>query len=299
MRRRRVIAVIDAVKRSYGEWVDAKVEDVPVPGATLHVESRGAGPLLLLVVGGNGDCTVFEGMAAALADRFTVVTWDRRGFVRSPLDGPVGDKLTADVEDAALLVRRAGAGPAHVFGSSSGAIVALHVLVRHPDLVATVVAHEPPLFPLLPDGDDLLAQMEGFYQRFRADGPIPAMTEFSAAMGIQRGEAPSEVPPRYAEMMARAAGNMTFWFENELQTYPSALPDLDALRAAGERLVLACGRDSRGHPPYRPNEVLAQRFGRPIVEFPGGHVRYAQAAAEFSAVLAGVLGADARSADSA
>lgn len=269
--------------------MDVKVEDVPVPGATLHVESRGAGPLLLLVVGGSGDCTIYEALATALADRFTVLTWDRRGFVRSPLDGPVGDKVAADADDAATLIERAGAGPAHVFGSSSGAIVALHVLARRPDLVATVVAHEPPLFTLLPDGDALLAQLDGFYQRFRTEGPIPAMTEFTAAMGIQRGEAPTEVPPSYAEMMARAGGNMTFWFENELRTYPSALPDLDALRAAGERLVLACGRDSRGHPPYRPNEVLAQRFGRPIVEFPGGHVGYAQAAAEFAAVLAGVL----------
>jgi hypothetical protein len=35
--------------------------------------------------------------------------------------------------------------------------------------------------------------------------------------------------------------------------------------------------------------VLAERFGRAIVEFPGGHVGYAQAPAEFAEVLAGVL----------
>ena len=90
-------------------------------------------------------------------------------------------------------------------------------------------------------------------------------------------------------MMARAVANLTFWFENEFEPYPRAVPDLDALAAAGERLVFGCGRESRSEPPARPIEVLAEEFGRAIVEFPGGHVGYAQAPAEFAEVLAGVL----------
>jgi acetyltransferase/esterase len=217
-----------------------------------------------------------------------VLTWDRRGFERSPLDGPVGDKLAADVEDAVALIERTG-GPAHVLGSSSGAIVALHLLARRPDLVTTLVAHEPPLFPLLPDGDAILAQLDGVYQRFRTDGPLPAIAEFSAAMGIARTPPPAELPPHYAEMMARAVANVTFWFEHEFESYPRAVPDLDALAAAGERSVLGCGRESRGNPPARPAGVLAKELGRPIVEFPGGHVGYAQAPADSAEVLAGVL----------
>lgn len=260
----------------------AKIEDVVRPGATLHVECRGQGPLLVLVVGGSGDCTVFDGLAAALADRFTVLTWDRRGFARSPLDGPVGDKLAADVDDAVALIERAG-GPAHVLGSSSGAIVALHLLVRRPDLVTTLVAHEPPLFPLLPDGDAIFAELDAVHRRFRAEGPLAAMAEFTVAMGITR-------TPRPAEMMARAVHNMTFWFEHEYESYPRAVPDLDALAAAGERLVLGCGRASRSAPPARPNDVLAARFGRPVVVFPGGHIGYAEAPAEFAEVLVRALG---------
>src|SRR5690348_1854531 len=119
--------------------MEARVEAVPVGGARLHVETRGAGPPVLLVVGGNGDSTVFGGLAVALAERFTVVTWDRRGFVRSPLGGPVpADKLAADVADAVVLIERAGGGPARVFASSSGAIMAMHLLVRRPEFVAAL-----------------------------------------------------------------------------------------------------------------------------------------------------------------
>jgi acetyltransferase/esterase len=35
--------------------------------------------------------------------------------------------------------------------------------------------------------------------------------------------------------------------------------------------------------------VLAERLGRPLVEFPGGHVGYAQAPAEFAEVLVRAL----------
>jgi acetyltransferase/esterase len=283
-----VIGVIGPVKRSYGERVDVKIDDVVRPGATLHVESRGDGPLLLLVVGGNGDCAVFDGLAAALADRFRVVTWVRRGFARSPVDGPVGDKLAADVEDAVALI--GSAGPAYVLGSSSGAIMALHLLARHPELVTTLVAHEPPLFGLLPDGDAVFARLDAVHQRFRTDGLGPAMAEFGAAMGIDQSPPPPDAPPPSAEAVARAAENFTFWFGHEFEPYPRAVPDLDALAAVRDRLVLGVGRSSRDAPPARPNAVLAERFGRPTVEFPGGHVGYAEAPEEFAEVLVKALG---------
>lgn len=43
------------------------VEQLPVSGARLYTETRGAGPLLLFVVGGNGDPAVFSRVAGRLA----------------------------------------------------------------------------------------------------------------------------------------------------------------------------------------------------------------------------------------
>jgi len=116
-----------------------------VPGAWLYTETRGAGPLLLLVVGGNGDPGVFSGVADRLAGDFTVVSYARRGFARSPVDGPVDDagRIAADAGDAAALIAGYGGGPARVFGSSSGAIVTLELVTRHPGLVRTAVVPAP------------------------------------------------------------------------------------------------------------------------------------------------------------
>jgi pimeloyl-ACP methyl ester carboxylesterase len=59
-----------------------------VPGASLYYEVRGSGPVLLLVCGGLYDAAGYAGLARQLAGRYTVVTYDRRGNSRSPLDGP-------------------------------------------------------------------------------------------------------------------------------------------------------------------------------------------------------------------
>ena len=175
-----------------------------------------------------------------------------------------------------------------MFGSSSGAIVALHLLARRPELVTTLVAHEPPLFPLLPDGDAILAQLDGFHQRFRDEGPVPAMTEFSAAMGIARTRRPPSRPALRRDDGPRRHQHHVLVRER-VRALPARRPRPRRPRAAGERLVFGCGRESRGNPPARPARVLAEELGRPIVEFPGGHVGYAQAPAEFAEVLACVL----------
>src|SRR5262245_53822427 len=65
-----------------------RVSVLQVPGARLHYETRGSGPLMVMVPGANGEAGAFEAVAEHLAAHYTVVTYDRRGFSRSRLEGP-------------------------------------------------------------------------------------------------------------------------------------------------------------------------------------------------------------------
>jgi pimeloyl-ACP methyl ester carboxylesterase len=264
-----------------------------VPGATLYYEKRGSGPLLVFVAGGNGDAGPFGGVARILADRYTTVAYDRRGFSRSPVDGPVDNsqRVATDLADLAALIDELGGEPSYVFGSSSGAIVALNFLNAHPDKVAKVVAHEPPLFSLIPEGEEIRRTMDGVYETFRAKGYAAAMGEFGKAMGIggQRPTPGGDIPAPMKEMLARMEHNLPFFLEHELRVYTGAVPDLDALASRRDRIVLAGGEDSREFPPYQPNKALAKHLDLTIQEFPGDHAGYGPRAAEFAARLAEVL----------
>lgn len=275
-----------------------QISMLEVPGARLHHETRGAGPALLMIPGGGGDAGPFERVADELAGRYTILTYDRRGFSRSPMEGPTErSKVTSDGDDAHQLIERVAGAPAYVFGSSSGAIVALDLMARYPQSVRLLVAHEPPLMTLLPETARFLDFADEVYEIYRRSGSDLAMQTFAAKVGLSgldRAQA-EKLPPHMMEIFTRIRGNDQFFLEHELRQYVRVVPDFAALKPVANRIVLAGGAESRSLPPYLPNTGLAERLGRDIVHFPGGHVGYITHAPQFAAQLATVLAAPGQS----
>lgn len=273
----------------------ARTGILDLPGTDIYYEVRGAGPGLLLIPTGNGDATPYGPMADILAEHYTVYSYDRRGFSRSAMHQPMDNtrRVPIDVGDARDIIERLIQAPAHVFGSSSGAITALALLERQPGHVAVAVSHEPPLASALPDAQRWLRFYEDLYATYRREGVDAARTLFRSRMGMAAKTRPpdwAQLPqPQLQEMLARIRVNQAFWFEHEVPTYPSYVPDYQALKSVSDRLVLAGGIQSRGHWPYRPNTAIAERVGLDIVDFPGGHVGHVTHPCEFADQLRAVL----------
>ncbi|GAA2800823.1 alpha/beta hydrolase [Saccharopolyspora taberi] len=263
-----------------------------VPGATLHYEKRGSGPVLLLIPGGAGDAGMYEGIAAELASRYTVVSYDPRGLSRSPLDGPLTDQRVEVWSDDArrLLDLLSPDEEVRVLGNSSGAIVALDLLARHPDRLRRVVAHEPPLLEVLADPAPHHALFAEVREVFRAEGAGAAMAHMSRGLGDD-GSAATELPPEIREMLPRMNANLPVFLEHMLCPFSRTAPDIAALRRGADRLVLAAGRDSRAQLPlHGPAARLAELLGAEVVEFPGGHLGCTERPREFARQLLAVLG---------
>ncbi len=262
-----------------------------VPGARLYYEVRGRGPVLVLIHGGAGDAGVFHEIAGPLAEHFTVVAPDRRGHSRSPLVPPGGTPRVAEhSDDIHRLIGELTDEPALVYGSSSGAVVALDLLARHPERLRRVVVHEPPLLELLDDPAPHRALFAEVRDVFRTDGVGAAMARFSQALGARPTERPTELPPEIQEMAPRMHANLPVFLGHMLCPFSSTVPDLDALRRVADRLVPAAGRDSRGQVPlYGPAARLAELLGREVLEFPGGHLGCTEHPKEFGKQLLAAL----------
>ncbi|HTF10841.1 MAG TPA: alpha/beta hydrolase [Asanoa sp.] len=265
-----------------------------VPGATLYHEVRGTGPTLLLICGGVYDAAGYAGLARALADRYTVVTYDRRGNSRSPLDGPDGPQsLPEHADDAAALLDLAGDGPAYVFGNSSGAIIGLDLAARYPDRVRRLVAHEPPLFDLLPERDELRAMVDEVEKTFAAEGPAAAnavlggldMGPADADERAPGGGPAAEPDPETLAMFGRLEHNFTFFIGYEVPPFGRYVPDYAALRDGTVEIVPAAGEASVGQPPYRAALALGERLGTAAASVPGDHGGFGQQAPAFAARL--------------
>src|SRR6059058_864042 len=110
-------------------------------GTTIAFDKLGSGPPLILVCGGSTDRGANVGLAQQLAPDFTVFNYDRRGR------GDSGDTLpyavAREVEDIDAVVAAAG-GSAYLWGSSSGAVLALEAAGRLGSRITKLALWEPP-----------------------------------------------------------------------------------------------------------------------------------------------------------
>src|SRR4030081_3608999 len=96
-------------------------------------------PVVLLHPGGAGvDARAWGPNLDAVAAGFRVFTPERRGHGRTAdVDGPITFDLMA--QDTIAFLETVVGGPAHLVGCSDGAIVALLVALRRPDLARRLV----------------------------------------------------------------------------------------------------------------------------------------------------------------
>src|SRR5215472_6675039 len=111
-----------------------------LPGISMWYDERGQGdPCVLLHPGGAGiDSRALAPTLDGLAPTFRCYTPEQRAHGRTPdADGPVGYELMAG--DTIAFIQRVVGQPVHLMGCSDGAVVALEVVRRRPDLVRRLV----------------------------------------------------------------------------------------------------------------------------------------------------------------
>jgi pimeloyl-ACP methyl ester carboxylesterase len=111
-------------------------------GTTIAYETVGTGPALILVDGAlcYRDFGPARSLAQALSDSYTVYLYDRRGRGASGDTPPWSPDR--EIEDLAAVLAAAG-GSAHVFGSSSGGVLAADAANELPG-ITKLALYEPP-----------------------------------------------------------------------------------------------------------------------------------------------------------
>lgn len=230
---------------------------VEANGTQLYYELRGSGPALLLIPGADGDAEEYARVVGLLQDEFTVLSYDRRGFSRSPRpDGYNGTTVEEQADDAAALLEATGLAPATVWGNSSGAIIGLGLVLRHPEVVSGAMLHEPPLFA----GMSEVGKVLGFLKHATANGKVPflrALTGDPVYDSLSEG---------YRE---RLAADRT-WIDFEFDVFEYYLPLDEELARVSTPVEVLCGSES---PPFFMEAAgwLADRLGTSVAVIPDGH----------------------------
>ncbi|HKS55112.1 MAG TPA: alpha/beta hydrolase [Steroidobacteraceae bacterium] len=115
-------------------------EFIEVRGARLRVRTAGEGPPVLFIHGWALDLDMWTPQFAALASRYRLIAFDRRGFGLS--SGTPG--IEYDLADIEALLATLGVDRAAVVGMSQGARVALRWALENPARIASLVLDGPP-----------------------------------------------------------------------------------------------------------------------------------------------------------
>lgn len=257
----------------------ATLRTLSVPGATLHFQTEGRGPVLLLSQSGEGDADRTVDLVPHLADAFTVVTYDRRGLSRSTLEDPSRPVTMADhADDIARLLAEVTDEPALMAGFSMGAAIGLRTVARHPGLLSTLIAHEPVMPNLLSEAAraEHTAELRAIQEAYAAGGLTDAFPAIARHLGIDaaHGETEADLTPQ--PLTPRRTANFAFFIETEFTAvttddFDPAQPVRSAARA-GTRIVPATGLTTpKTVHTYRCALALAAQLGTEPVRFPGGH----------------------------
>jgi pimeloyl-ACP methyl ester carboxylesterase len=149
-------------------------------GTVIAFELSGTGPALILVdeAGHYRDLGPHRALARLLTDRFTVLTYDRRGRGDSTDTPPYA--VEREVDDLAGLIAAAG-GQAYVFGACTGALLAMHAAARGL-AIPKLALRDPPVG--VAGGRALADLTTELAELVAADHRPEAVQRFHAALGI-------------------------------------------------------------------------------------------------------------------
>lgn len=258
---------------------------VLINGIRSSYQETGTGPLVVLIMGSGSPGRVWrtEQVPALVRAGFRVVTFDNRGINPSD-ESPAEITLEDLVADSAALIEHLGA-PAHVVGTSLGALVAQELALAHPGLVdrAVMLATAGRPHPML------LATRAG--RAALHDSGVQLPTRYSAAV-----EAALHLSPRTLADPARAQQWLdTFEFAASVPTTAGIRAQLDIdhsrnrladySRITRPSLIIGFSDDQLAPPPYC-REVAAAIPGARYVEIEGcGHLGYLERPDEVNRVL--------------
>lgn len=146
----------------------------------LYYEVAGEGPAVVLGHAGIADLRMWDDQVAPLAERYTVIRYDIRGFGQSP---------TADVDwsrhdDLAALIDHLGVTTAAVIGASMSGAIAIDFALAHPDRLWALVLVGSAIDGFDWSQDEALAQLDAEETRLLDAGDIDGAVDLMVRLWV-------------------------------------------------------------------------------------------------------------------
>lgn len=214
-------------------------------GSSVWYKREGTGPHLLHIHGSAFGHRNFERLSPLLLDRFTVIDFDLPGYGQSR-GGTTPKTMDGMADQVAELIGALGYERLHVHGTSFGAMIALTMAARHPEVVDRLV-----LSCFLARYDNAARMMRGTWKRAAMDSGMDAVADLTSVAGFAR---------RFYELdwaQAQLAGMREAFSTTQPEAFVASTEaieraDLSPLVDQVKAPTLLIGGDEDNMTPFRP-----------------------------------------------
>lgn len=123
---------------------NAEVKKEKIGNVELAYYTRGSGEPLVMIMGFRGTMSIWDpGLLEILEKKYTLILFDNRG---AGLSSDTKEDLTTVsqmAEDTAHLIKALGYNKAHILGWSMGSRIALELVIKHPEVVESLILCSP------------------------------------------------------------------------------------------------------------------------------------------------------------
>jgi pimeloyl-ACP methyl ester carboxylesterase len=191
------------------------MESVEVNGVTLEYEAVGSGEPVLLIDMLLADCFLPLLAEPALADRYQLIRYHKRGWVGST-HTPPPVSIADHAADAAALLEQLGVRRAHIVGHSTGAAIAAQLALDDREAVHTLSLLEPTLVSL-PYGQAFLKEAAPVFEAYAGGDHAGAFAMFvTAASGLDWATCRALLEERIPGAVAQSIRDADTFFGIEL-----------------------------------------------------------------------------------
>lgn len=209
-------------------------------GVRLHVEQTGDGFPVLFLHEFAGDHRSWEPQVRYFSRSYRCVTYSARGYAPSDIPSdPAAYSQDRAVADAVDVLRGLDIPRAHVVGLSMGGFATLHLLLRHPALVASAVVAGAGYGAEPERAATFRAESLATAEAFETEGAQAVAERY--AVGPARVQFQNKNPRGWAEFAAALAEHSAIGSALTMRGVQAARPSLYRLRdelAAVDRPVL-------------------------------------------------------------
>ncbi len=261
---------------------------IETEGDSIFFKTRGKGKAILFIAPGGGDGDNYLAVADILAEKYKVITYDRRANARSSRNFPNEFSIRQQSRDAMAVLKACGESEAVIIGNSSGAVIALDIVTSFPENVELAIIHEAPLAKLLPktEAEKWTGFFKSCYKIGKKFGSSVGATKFF--FGIQMPAvslikasqksldyAKNEITDGDVNRISSKEATDILIF-NELLPVTNYKPDFEKLIESASKIIVACGEYgiSKNRWYAKASKNLSNKIGCRFSIFPGNHASF-------------------------